>query len=181
MGTRDSIASSRRVESKLRSREALALRRQKLTYPEIAERLGVAVSTAYNRVRAELAEVASESRRDAEAIFKAELAELDQAIERARTLALDDLTDDKKEVLVALEVWRKMLADRRKLLGIDGKPGSANTDGAGQEVQVDFLVLRDLCRANGYDLVPLQPVVETTGESVAEQASDVDGEEGAGE
>lgn len=156
---RESRVSRQKARATLAASKALELRAEGLSYDAIAKELGASKGTAYKRVRAEMAAVAEGNRRNAEALFRAELAELDEAIELARA----DARARKGAWRISLKIWGDLLRDRRKLLGVEGQ---AEATRAAEQTEVDFEHLRELLRAEGYDLVPLPEVVETTGEPI---------------
>lgn len=158
---RESRISRQKARTTLAASKALELRAEGLSYEAIARAMGASKATAYKRVRAELAAVAQGNSRNAEALFRAELRELDEAIELARA----DARTRKGAWRISLKLWGDLLRDRRKLLGLEGNKLEA-TARAVEETEVDVEHLRELLRAQGYDLVPLPEVVETTGEPI---------------
>ncbi len=114
-----------------RNRSALALRIEGLTYRQIADRLGVAVSRAHELVKREAAETLPDDDAVAEwrALQVARLEALNAAVwDRA-------LTGDIPSVLTALRI----AAAQSRLLGLDRAPEPAAVSG-----RVNIVV--DLCR-----------------------------------
>ncbi len=91
---------------------ALELRRKGYSYPQIADELGVSLSTAYRYVNNELERLAKERRMEGEKVLEIELATLDRltkaVIERCEEGSLDHI-----------ETLLKLMDRRAKLLGLN--------------------------------------------------------------
>lgn len=103
------------VERAARIRSALELRRDGLSYPAIAERIGVSLGQAHADVQAGLKRIGVESAETAIELRALELARLDRVVELA-TLAAEG--GDVK----ALGVILRAIEVRAKLLGMDSIP-----------------------------------------------------------
>lgn len=140
--------SPRKVRGMLKAAEAVRLRAegQGLTYDEIAQRVGYGHrQSAYRAVRQELARVTAETRENARELLEAELSELDDLASAVWDAAM--LGD-----LPAVEQARRVLADRRKLLGTDAP---LKVEASTEMVSVDVDELRALLNALGWELVRL--------------------------
>lgn len=99
----------RRAERAERQQVALTLRRQRQTYPQIAEAMGCSLSTAHKLVRDAISAIPAEA---AEEVRQQELESLD-AIERPQLAAAEAGDIDAAEVVL------KIKARRARYLGLD--------------------------------------------------------------
>lgn len=100
------------VERADRTRRALELRRDGLSYPAIAERIGVSLGQAHADVQAGLKRIGVESAETAIELRSIELARLDRVVELATKAAEGGDVRALGVILRAIEV-------RAKLLGLD--------------------------------------------------------------
>lgn len=92
--------------------KALEMRRRGLSYPRIAEALGVSLTTAYKYVDYELTRLAAERRMEGEKVLEIELSRLDRLTAKAMELAV-------KGSVPHMEIVLKMMDRRAKLLGLN--------------------------------------------------------------
>lgn len=121
--------SPRKVRSTARSRAALDLRAQGLSYRDIADRLGIGRTTAHRYVTRELAYLAQECREDAEQIRTLELQRLDALYVIAARVASDG-------DLAGIDRCVKIAERRAKLLGLDQ---AQKVEHSGQVTWVDLV------------------------------------------
>lgn len=99
-----------------RARHALDLRRQGVSYRDIAHSLGVAPSTAFGYVRSELDELRKEAAESASELREIELHRLDALT--AKLFAQLDAATPREVSALALAILR-LSESRRQLLGLD--------------------------------------------------------------
>lgn len=100
------------LRADVRKKEALELRREGKSYPEIAKELGCVTSAAHKMVQRALEKWTEECKEEAEQTKAIELQRLDELVERYHTQA--KLGDIK-----AGEFVLKLMERRAKLLGLD--------------------------------------------------------------
>lgn len=109
-----------------RRKKAFALRKGGASYPEIAEALGVSVSTAHGYVKDTLGQLQTETREDAEQIRDLELMRLDSMwMALAPSIA--------KGHLQAIDKGIKIMERRSRFLGLDMPVKTALTNPDGSE------------------------------------------------
>lgn len=109
-----------------RKKKAFALRKGGASYPEIAEALGVSVSTAHGYVASTLEALQKEAREDADVIREMELMRLD-----SMWMAL--MPQMQKGHLQAIDKGLKIMERRSKFLGLDMPVKTALTNPDGTE------------------------------------------------
>ena len=105
----ESKTSKRRVSAVERHREALELRKQGYSYPEIAAKMHYSLAGAYKAVMTALKEI---TREPAEELLRMEVARLDQMLKAMAPMAKYGNID-------AINMSLKVAERRAKLLGLD--------------------------------------------------------------
>lgn len=114
MGTRQKTSKSA-IERRRGAADAVALRLVGLTYRDIGARLGISVSSAYNRVKRELDRVNEKSSEDALALRRLEIERLDRMWARLWPRAFREAPG----VYKAMDGLLSIMERRAKLLGLD--------------------------------------------------------------
>ena len=94
--------------------KALDMRKQGKTYQQIAEALGVSVSTAHKYIKSSLQELADLRIDGADELRQMELERLDEAL--SNVTASQDYKDGDPQ---SIQVYIRLSESRRKLLGLD--------------------------------------------------------------
>lgn len=109
------------IVARERGEQALQLRKEGLTYTEIAEKLGLTPSGVSGAIKAAMDRI---TREPAEEVLKLELARLDELYKHARLRALGLVRQRQKGVSVmgqldAIDSCLKIMQRRARLLGLD--------------------------------------------------------------
>lgn len=117
-----------------RKRKAVELRREGLTYQEIADSIGVCKATAHNYVHGSLADLAEQRLDATEELVQLELERIDEGIRdlmASRPVVAQALAEGRLDAVKELGALRKHLLNhgesRRKLLGLDAPQRNQHT------------------------------------------------------
>lgn len=133
---RQSKTSRHTIASAETERRAIALRKAGASYPQIADQLGIATSTAYQAVKRSIERTRNESAEDAEQVLAIELERLDEA--QAHIWGQVRAGD-----LRAIDTLLRIMERRARYLGLDAsearQAAAAEATAAAQAAQTDWL------------------------------------------